>query len=240
MKDTRDTKFAKEKKERMKNWFWRCRRRGIGFGTRHDTILSNHQYYFSLLPLPQLVKSRETECELMISLNKINDPLTPNASPMPSLWSVPVSTCVPGSNAIVVNAPTTLFNPWENLPPHHKQAAGDKIIGFEAVEGVKGDVGLFVWRYDGEAKVQECLRVFDDRTRASRSDFVMIYERGREAVWCHQRCAGFLLVALREMRGEAQSQSLVCTAQEVILVGSLKLRRADCDALMAQLEFLKA
>ncbi|KAJ3775881.1 hypothetical protein FB446DRAFT_366171 [Lentinula raphanica] len=99
-----------------------------------------------------------------------------------------------------------LFHPWETLaPPNQKRvdhfravkayqrAAGDKTLPSDllppkALEGTLDYLIGDVMVNEGLKRVYGCLR---DRTRAVRSDFVMIYERERDAVRCHERCARF-------------------------------------------------
>ncbi|KAJ3730621.1 SAC3/GANP/Nin1/mts3/eIF-3 p25 family-domain-containing protein, partial [Lentinula raphanica] len=112
-----------------------------------------------------------------------------------------------------------LFHPWETLPaPAHKRvdhfravkayerAAGDKTLPSDlrpprVLEGTLDYLFGDLMVREGFKRVYGFLR---DRTRAVRSDFVMMHERGREAVRCHERCARFHLVALHEMRGEGE------------------------------------
>ncbi|KAJ3759550.1 SAC3/GANP/Nin1/mts3/eIF-3 p25 family-domain-containing protein, partial [Lentinula raphanica] len=88
----------------------------------------------------------------------------------------------------------------------YERAAGDKTLPSDlrpprVLEGTLDYLFGDLMVREGFKRVYGFLR---DRTRAVRSDFVMMHERGREAVRCHERCARFHLVALHEMRGEGE------------------------------------
>ncbi|KAJ3822499.1 hypothetical protein F5880DRAFT_667368 [Lentinula raphanica] len=143
----------------------------------------------------ELVKSHQAKRKVMISLNKMNDPLTPKRL---SDAITMVGTCLdlcPRFERYRRECSNDPLHAWETLaPPNQKRvdhlravkayqrAVGDKTLPSDllppkALEGTLDYLIGDVMVNEGLKRVYGCLR---DRTRAVRSDFVMIYERERE------------------------------------------------------------
>lgn len=86
----------------------------------------------------------------------------------------------------------------------YERAAGDKTLPSDLRPPSVLSKTLDYLFHDliGTYGFKETFSFVRDRTRSVRNDFTMQHEKGREAIECHERCARFHVVALREMRGQ--------------------------------------